>query len=328
MTSAAKIPRDATKFLTGLRGYSALGVYMVHAGGGLRPLSPWLDKLVDFGKYGVIVFFFLSALSLSISINNSDSQFTYRHYLLRRFARIFPMYCLAIVTFWLLDFKRGGLSESPWDITDLILHLSFLNLFDTRYINSIIGPEWSVPIEMAAYLFIPFLYFLLLRLGTPGRLAVLLGACAIPIAYDVWFDSIYAYFDAVEAYSTVYYLHCFIAGIAAFSYWRRVRLTSAIADVLVVVMLMLIVAVGLTFAPRIELSLSLLMIGLVLALSQARLTRFLFENRAVVFIGNISFSFYLLHLPIVTYLSRFFEANGNAAPNFVFVLALVLTGCV
>ena len=28
------IPRESTQFLTGLRGYSALGVFMTHAGGG------------------------------------------------------------------------------------------------------------------------------------------------------------------------------------------------------------------------------------------------------------------------------------------------------
>ena len=270
------------------------------------------------------VFFFLSALSLSISINN-DGQFTYRHYLLRRFARIFPMYCLAVSAFWLLGYNSDAAMSSPWDMMDLALHLTFLNLFDARYINSIMGVEWSVPIEMAAYLFIPLLYYLLLRMGTRGRLAALLGACAIPILYDVWFDSIHTYLAAIESFSLFYYLHCFIAGIIAFSYWQGVRLRSAAADGLVVAILMLIGLVCFTFAPRIELSLTLLLIGLVLALSRARITRPLFENRAVVFLGNISFSFYLLHFPIVKYLNRFFEANGQAAPNFVLVLALMLT---
>lgn len=40
------------------------------------------------------------------------------------------------------------------------MHLTFLNLFDVRYQNNLIGVEWSVPIELFYYLFIPsvFLY--------------------------------------------------------------------------------------------------------------------------------------------------------------------------
>ena len=58
---------SATLFLTGLRGYSALAVFLIHSGGGgLRSLGEWGNKLVDFGKYGVISFFVLSELKGAI----------------------------------------------------------------------------------------------------------------------------------------------------------------------------------------------------------------------------------------------------------------------
>lgn len=125
-----------TLFLTGLRGYSALAVFLIHSGGGgLKFFGNLGYKWVDLGKYGVISFFVLSALTLAMSISRSR-KFSYSHYLLRRFARIFPMYSIVIIVFWWL----GGLNDyqsifgiPARDTYDLFTHLTFLNLWDVRY---------------------------------------------------------------------------------------------------------------------------------------------------------------------------------------------------
>lgn len=133
-----------TQYLTGLRGYSALAVFFIHSGGGgLRELGKLGNMIVDAGKYGVISFFVLSAFTLSMSISNS-SNFKYTKYLLRRFARIFPMYALVCCIFWALGgntYYQDLLGVSAHSLKDLIYHLTFLNEFNYKYKTTIIGVE-------------------------------------------------------------------------------------------------------------------------------------------------------------------------------------------
>ena len=47
---------DNTKYITGIKAYSALAVFLIHNGGDFRKISPFVDKVIDFGKYGVVSF--------------------------------------------------------------------------------------------------------------------------------------------------------------------------------------------------------------------------------------------------------------------------------
>ncbi|MBK9322819.1 MAG: acyltransferase family protein [Bdellovibrionaceae bacterium] len=72
---------EDTAYLTGLRGYAALAVFFIHSGGaGLRQVDAFgegarslLNRLVDFGKYGVVVFFVLSAYTIAMSLDRDDT---------------------------------------------------------------------------------------------------------------------------------------------------------------------------------------------------------------------------------------------------------------
>ncbi|MBI5626996.1 MAG: acyltransferase, partial [Nitrosomonadales bacterium] len=228
-------------------------------------------------------------------------KFSYPHYLLRRFARIFPMYCVAIVAFWWLggnNYYQNMFGVSSRDIFDLFAHLTFLNLWDVRYQASVIGVEWTVPIEMWTYLIIPPLFFFLARIDSLWKWIVFFVALALSLLDPRWHQEWLGAHWAIETY-----LYCFIGGIIAYSYLDRINLSAKIADSLVVAIL-----IGALFPPGggrvLELWYTVLVMALILVLSQARYMRPLFENRPVALIGNISFSFYLLHFPILHYLTE------------------------
>ena len=289
-----------TLFLTGLRGYSALAVFLIHSGGGgLRSLGDFAYKWVDLGKYGVISFFVLSALTLAISISRSK-KFSYSHYLLRRFARIFPMYSLVIIVFWWLgglDTYQKLFGVPARDVYDLFTHLTFLNLWDERYQTTIIGVEWTVPIEMWTYLIIPPLFFFLDRSSNQLKWGVFLAAVVLAWVDPYWHKDSYGAHWAIESY-----LFCFVGGIVAYTYVDKVNLSSRKADVIVAIILtgaLFPVGAGRTL----DLWFTVLVMALILVLPHTRHTRWIFENRLIVFIGNISFSFYLLHYQIVQYLT-------------------------
>lgn len=309
-----------TLFLTGLRGYSALAVFFIHSGGGgVRSLGEWANKLVDLGKYGVISFFVLSALTLAMSIERTR-EFSYSHYLLRRFARIFPMYVVAIVVFWWMGgniYYREMFDVASRDIFDLFMHLTFLNLWDVRYQASIIGVEWTVPIEMWTYLIIPPLFFYLGRVSFAWKWAAFFTALALSLMSRLWHQEWVGEHWAIETY-----LYCFIGGIIAYGYWDRISLPPQIADALVILIL-----IGALFplggGRVLALWYTLLIMALTLVLSQARYTRLLFENSLMVLIGNISFSFYLLHFPIVRYL-----ADQHYSAQAIMLAGLVITASI
>lgn len=309
-----------TLFLTGLRGYSALAVFFIHSGGGgFRSFGEWANKLVDLGKYGVISFFVLSALTLAMSIGRTK-EFSYSHYLLRRFARIFPMYCVVILVFWSLggnDYYQKMFGIASRDIFDLFAHLTFLNLWDARYQASVIGVEWTVPIEMWTYLIIPPLFFFFGRVSFSWQWAVFFAALMLSLMARRWHQEWLGAHWAIETY-----LHCFIGGIIVYNYWDKIKLPANVADALVVAIL-----IGAVFPPGggrvLELWYTVLTMALILVLSQARYTRRLFENRPMVLIGNVSFSFYLLHFPILHYLTE-----QHLSAWMVMSIGLIITTCI
>ena len=281
-------------------------------------MGEWAYRIVNNGKYGVISFFVLSALTLAMSIERTK-VFNYRRYLLRRFARIFPMYCAVIVPFWWMGGNSYFLNMfgiSSRDIYDLFVHLTFLNIWDVRYQGSIIGVEWTVPIEMWTYLIIPPLFFFLRHARSRLKWATFIAALALSLADPLWHKEWLGWHWAIESY-----LYCFIGGIIAFSYWDKVNLSAKAADIIVVLILL-----GALFPPGggrvLELWYTLLIMALILVLSQARYTRLIFENRPIVFIGNVSFSFYLLHGAVIDYLKSWHYSE----PAVMLVGLVIATG--
>jgi peptidoglycan/LPS O-acetylase OafA/YrhL len=157
--------RTNTQFLTGIRGFAALGVLIVHCTGAFKDHNEYLDNLLNFGKYGVVAFFVLSAFSLSISIHNNppSNRRNLAHYWNRRFWRIFPLYAIICTAVWILINDTGIILSADgksWSsITDLLMHLTFINAFYHEYAGSILGVEWTIQLEMMAYLFLPVIYY-------------------------------------------------------------------------------------------------------------------------------------------------------------------------
>lgn len=139
--------------LDGLRGLAALIVVASHAGGLGLHLLPGLS-LTGTGKYGVYLFFVLSAYLLTAqwlqawAAGAVDAAYL-RRYLLRRVLRIYPLYALVLLVGWALAPRGLGVSL---DAQAVWRHLSLQEGRDLY---------WSIPVEFLYYLFIPPLALLL-----------------------------------------------------------------------------------------------------------------------------------------------------------------------
>src|SRR5262249_38127960 len=146
-------------YIDALRGYAILGVIAVHSGQSVANL-PHTLKFVTEGsaKYGVQLFFVVSALALLLSWHKrSDGA---ARFYVRRLFRIAPMFWLAACVY-LVIFGMAG-SSSYWahgGLTALGISATFLflNGWSPDTMNALVPGGWSISAEAMFYIVFPFL---------------------------------------------------------------------------------------------------------------------------------------------------------------------------
>lgn len=127
-----------------MMGIAILLVMLFH--GFVAPGSSFYG-LKRMGNVGVDVFLFLSGIGLWFSWHSHRSL---KHFLLRRYLRVYPAWLLIAGTFYLYQYTHHGrLSGDVWNLLgDITLHLDFWRNGDLTF--------WYVPALMVLYLLAPF----------------------------------------------------------------------------------------------------------------------------------------------------------------------------
>ncbi|MFC5269731.1 acyltransferase family protein [Adhaeribacter terreus] len=145
--------------LTGVRALAAYLVYVHHVRQDSWNLPELAEKLVTGGGAGVTIFFVLSGFLIAYRYEAVLQQKTiaFGSYMLRRFARIYPLY-LVLSVFMLLWQKN----YSGWE---WFLNLSLLKAFfeNEKYTGILQG--WSLTVEESFYLLAPLLFLAFRRIG-------------------------------------------------------------------------------------------------------------------------------------------------------------------
>lgn len=310
---------NSTKYITGLRAYAALSVYLIHSGGfGLRELSVFTNRIVDFGKFGVTVFFVLSAFTICMSIDKSD-KFEFRKYLIRRFFRVAPLYYAVLIVGFLL----GGsdyylkLFNVENNFSSLLLHFSFLNVFDYKNQNSIIGLEWSVPIEFFYYLIIPsvFFYYTNTNRIVKGFLVSSIITLLSSIIYQYFYPQLFFNWSIFK------YAFSFNFGILIYILFKKNILVNIKNNNLILILLFLILGMYILFDFEYKDLFVTVFTGVLILLfqNQSKVKKMFFENKIILFLGKISYSIYLIHFLFLYHLKDYLYSN-----NPVFILFIVL----
>lgn len=122
-----------TNFITGLRAIAILLVFFTHSGGG--GINPLFNSFVEFGKYGVQVFFVISGFSIFYQF--FERNYTFKKFLIIRVIRIslvyLPLICLVYLYFLLtqntLNPWADILNHGQISFTNFILHVHILAAF-------------------------------------------------------------------------------------------------------------------------------------------------------------------------------------------------------
>jgi peptidoglycan/LPS O-acetylase OafA/YrhL len=145
--------------LDGLRSLAIVSVVLFHLGKAMEhtelAIHPQILSVLDFGQFGVQLFFCISGFVISLSLNRHKSP---RSFFRSRIMRIWPSLIVVnsiILLVWLIQSTGNSLSS-----TNLLDYVFSNILLDPKYANALTGWEinwttgvlWSLSIEIFFYI--------------------------------------------------------------------------------------------------------------------------------------------------------------------------------
>lgn len=198
--------RSNIAMLTWIRGFAAFIVVVSHVVQGAwvaygaevfdysRRLPSWLTLFL-MGNFGVTLFFALSGCTLYLGYHRLHNSGAVWAFYLRRFARIYPAFVVALLCYWAfrgLFQQHYGVPQGHWvekqfladfDLWQLLQYLTLS--FNFRLESAIFNNAfWSLPVEFQFYLLFP----LLLALHRRWRMLSIIGVCGVAYVLSLAFD--------------------------------------------------------------------------------------------------------------------------------------------
>lgn len=276
---------DRNETVDALRGLAAIAVCFFHFSNAIGPfasvssLPPW----TAYGRWGVDVFFVISGFIVPFAMARADYNIAIWHrFMARRLIRLEPPYLVSIAVVIAVGLAAAA---TPWfkgpipeyNPLDVATHLGYLNAY--------LGKPWLNPVYWT--LAIEFQYYVLAGLIFPVLMA---GTRATRIGVVAVLACVPAMLPGMGGWFIASYLPIFSAGILTFllvrglisapSYWVAISALAAY---------MLYAADG---TPGIITAVAAIATALVLA--YVRLPHI----GAIAWLGTLSYSLYLLHVPI------------------------------
>lgn len=318
--------------LTGLRFYAAMWVFLYH----FFPVYTTIPKIDFFevGYLGVDVFFILSGFILTYVYYNKFfiNQVTptdYWNFVLKRFAKIYPLHFLLTLIFIpILYIAKYVFNQKTVNIyPDTIIHnFLMIHAWNMSENYSWNFPSWSISAEWFAYLFLfaPLAYIFRIR----KLFLILLGILIISGFVFYWIDIPNYTLDRYTMNGLPRIIPEFTLGVLAGLVKIKLNFNKKIASLLFllgIVFLIFIYSYNLYFP-------QLCIFGfafIILSLSYKTYCDFLFGSKWLIYLGNISYGFYLtqfLSLIIFEQLFRILFSDFDFSYVFIvqFFIAFVI----
>ncbi len=325
--------------ITFTRFIAALTVVFFHYGSHTLPDSlPWLKESITAGPIAVNYFYVLSGFIMAIAYYQitPKAPLNKKRYWIARFARIYPVYLVALLLMAVASFSTLG--EKPLAFP---LHLTMLQAWFTDYAMTLNNPGWSLSVEAFFYLCFPFLLALVYRTGLK-YLTILTIVC--------WFVTQYVLLTSINSpeytaggslHSLVYYnplmhINAFLAGLVCGVLFKQNTEKSLSPHPAWLIASLLIIIVLLEARPLIESVIGLKVAytnGLIapaflffiwlLASSKGRIQRWL-SHPLLILLGEASFSLYILQKPVFGLYNKILEKRLNVGEVADFYIALFL----
>jgi peptidoglycan/LPS O-acetylase OafA/YrhL len=310
--------RPKFEFADGLRAVAALTVAVYHAmtftgtTGTVKAEIPAFWTLMQIGNYAVPVFIVLSGFVLMLPVAR-DSSFELRgglvQYIGRRAKRILPPYYVSLALFLLLIWMVPVLQAdggTAWDnkvpVTPggLLSHLFLVHNWNGEWIYQINGPAWSIATEWQIYFLLPLVLLpLWRRIGPWWTVSIALAAGFAIGQYVPFLQSAHYWFIGLFG------LGMFAAHLAV----RGTRLNAGWPAAILSTLAIAWVWIDPESAERRNMlsetlagtavSLALLWLGNATLRGERTWLHRVLETRFLAHLGLWSYSFYLVHSPLL-----------------------------
>ena len=279
-------PSLFTQYRSVLMGWAIIWIFIFHSKSVGIPIY---DDIQKFGWAGVDIFFFLSALGLSFSLEkNSDTL----DFLKRRARRILPtwltvLFCVHILGLICNRYLPSLPFNAPHTILQCICWYSGLGFFISDFVSEprCYHYEWYVPSLLFFYAITPFLY------KQKTRILVILFIAVVVITYLLRFFNLLPNLR-------LFYLRfpAFIMGIFVYriikSEWKFYPYALSLSFILGIISCVLLNGFGIAFPKCFVFQLLMPSVCLLFIF----LTKFLRLAHFFSFFGGISLELYLIHI--------------------------------
>lgn len=193
------------------------------------------------------------------------------------------------------------------DWWNLVAHFTFLSVWDYRVTNSILGVEWTLPIEVFWYCFVPLLS--LLVWNRRSAVYAVLGSLALYLIFRTIFQ-VFILSEEVPwvafQFSPFPYVLAYVLGISAYTLRQEIRQSQVRTRIAYFLTVAALCAYSvwpsgvLLFAGNLYLFVSTLTaVILVFGESHSKLARSTLSGRVLIFLGNLSYGLYLSHFVVI-----------------------------
>lgn len=282
--------------LDALRGLAALAVVFFHYTTRYDQLFGH-EKLnyIDFsyGHYGVNLFFMISGFVIFMTLKRIGNV---KEFISKRALRLYPAYIIAVVITYICV-KLYGLEGREVSLSQAIVNLT---MFQGHVgIPHVDGAYWSLTVELTFYIIIGFLiYFGLTKSIQNISIIWLLISSCIMISGIVMNSFL---FEIITYLSISRYSHLFVAGIMFY----LIRINPSVKSYIILLGCLLYDYIFMSFESNIFITISFIIFYLIIN----NKLQFL-SIRPLVFLGTISYSFYLVHQNIGYIIINLLERNG------------------
>jgi peptidoglycan/LPS O-acetylase OafA/YrhL len=304
-----------------LRGVAIIMVIMLHVAQTQPHFVSVINKSFIYGKFGVQLFFFLSAYTLCMSMKQRAEKDAIIKFYIRRFFRIAPLYYFGIVVYYLISFiaipghPKPFFPHKYYTHFNIVANIFFLHGFVPSANNTIVPGGWSIGAEMLFYLAFPMFFYIY----TKTKKLIYLPIAALVIA-NLFTLVMYTKVGAQVFNDTFYYYNIFtqlpVFAVGMYFYFmeKKFKKTSALVNLGCFTVLLLT-----SFVLFLKIHNNKNICLTIAAISFCFLFRWFadqkFHLKLLNRIGQLSFSMYIFHFLIALPVSFMFTDHLKAYVN-------------
>jgi peptidoglycan/LPS O-acetylase OafA/YrhL len=197
-----------------LRSFAVLSVFFVHIAWAFGRPREWF---VAFANWGVLLFFVHTSFVLMLSMERLrlDGLRLYATFYIRRLFRIYPLSIVTVVV--------AVLARIPeWHPSHRTIFANLILCQNLFHRPSVIGPLWSLPLEVEMYLLLPALFIFVRRTSIGPLVGVWLISVGIGLGQP-WLGetSLGQRLGIIDVLEIAEYIPCFLAGVIAYYIFLR-----------------------------------------------------------------------------------------------------------